>query len=117
MTVNDDGTANCDRCGTDLPGYGVLYGLICADLDPYNQTRALIYCYTAGCSTAATAGLIVYPYVAAAPACSTCLTPFDYRGTDTAMLAVDLNGDGTARNLTFCYVNGHRDQLLTQARM
>lgn len=117
MPINENGTANCDRCGTPLDGYGVLYGLISTDLDADGMPVERIYCYVPGCRDAVIDGLVAYPFISSAPACSTCQVPLPFRGTDNAMLAQDLNPDGTARTLTFCYVNGHRDQFLTQGRL
>ena len=113
MAANPDGTAVCDRCGTALDGFGVLYGLITSDVDPLGVGRERIHCYTYPCRDAALDSLINYPD---SEGCATCDIQFAARGVGEAMMTADLNPDGTglARNLAFCYINGHRDQLLTQ---
>ena len=113
MPANPDGTAACDRCGTYLDGYGVLYGLITSDIDPLGAARERIYCYTYPCRDAVLDTLIVFPDSAG---CATCDVQFAARGTGEAMMTADLNPDGSglSRNLAFCYINGHRDQLFTQ---
>jgi hypothetical protein len=42
---NPDGTTTCDRCGRELPGYGVIHGMICSDLGEDGQITNRIYCY------------------------------------------------------------------------
>lgn len=110
---NPDGTAVCDRCRTHLDGYGVLYGLVTSDIDPAGAARERIYCYTYPCRDAVLDSMINFPD---SLGCATCDVQFGARGIGEAMLTVDLNPDesGLARNLAFCYLNGHRDQLLTQ---
>lgn len=113
MPANPDGTAACDRCGTALDGYGVLYGLITSDLDVESAQRQLIFCYTYPCRDAVLVGLVNFPD---SSGCAACDLQFMARGVGEAMMTADLNPDGSgfARNLAFCYVNGHRNQLLTQ---
>lgn len=113
MPANPDGTAVCDRCGTALNGFGVLYGLITSDLDLEGAPRELIFCYTYPCRDAALASMINFPD---SLGCATCDVQFAVRGVGEAMMTADLNPDGSgfSRNLAFCYINGHRDQLLTQ---
>lgn len=115
MPINPDGTAVCDRCRTTVEGYGVLYGLVTADLSPEvgNVTRRL-FCYYHGCRDAALQELVVFPVGSHTDQeCATCLAPA--AGIGEAMQCSDLLDDGTFRSFSLCYVNGHRDALLTQA--
>lgn len=51
MGINPDGTATCTNCGTGLPGYGVIYGLLVLRLDKATgAVESLIFCYTNGCN-------------------------------------------------------------------
>jgi hypothetical protein len=51
MGMNADGTATCNNCGAQLPGYGVINGLM---VQRVNQTTGkieqMIFCYLNGCS-------------------------------------------------------------------
>lgn len=114
MAANPDGTATCDRCSSPIPGYGALYGLITNDLDPAGATRQLLLCYYHDCRSIALQDMVLLPLpMNDQSACAVCQVPV--RGIGDAMLCTDLNYDDTARVFALCYVNGHRDQLLTQA--
>lgn len=58
--INPDGTATCTLCGTKLPGYGVIYGVLINDLDPVNHglTRSMIFCYANNCNNKVLTGKI-----------------------------------------------------------
>lgn len=113
MPINADGTATCDRCRTDVPGYGVLYGLVSTDLDSTGGTVRRLFCYYHHCRDAALGDLINHQQSPDAPlACAACQVPLS--GVSDAMLCSDIDGD-VVRSFAFCYVNGHRNQLLTQA--
>ena len=43
--INADGTAECDRCGADLPGYGVAFGMVCVDMSEEGEAVQRIFCY------------------------------------------------------------------------
>ena len=46
----NDGTAECDRCGAGLPGYGVLHGMVIVDLDVETGEQVnMIACRENGC--------------------------------------------------------------------
>lgn len=52
MAQNPDGTASCDRCGVNLPGYGVIHGMICSDLNGAGEIIDRIFCYENKCRDA-----------------------------------------------------------------
>lgn len=57
MGVHNDGTATCANCGAELPGFGVMYGLIVSRLVPEVGTvDNLIFCYINGCDELILAG-------------------------------------------------------------
>lgn len=51
MGINPDGTATCTNCGTKLPGYGVIFGLLVMRLSANTGVvESMIFCYANGCS-------------------------------------------------------------------
>ena len=120
MAKNPDGTATCDRCGIWLAGYGVLYGMVCTDLDATGGVRDWIFCYTNNCRSAVLSGMVLYPSDdnASRIRCYHCNMRLDTSSVAEAMLTFDLAPatiPATVRTMTFCYINGSRDQLLAQA--
>jgi hypothetical protein len=107
---NPDGTATCDACGGGLPGFGVLFGMVCIDLDLAAETREHIVCY--GCRGDVLTGLV--NFTADPMRCTDCDVKLDARSVATAMLVTDLSpaDPGEARSLAFCYANGSRDLVL-----
>lgn len=121
MAQNADGTANCDRCRILLPGFGVIYGMVCNDLNQAGAVVGRIYCYQNNCRSIVMAGLLTNigpsqnPQL---PACSDCGLVLNTRGVAEAMLATDIQpGLDTPRLLTFCYANGSRDRLVANAQL
>jgi hypothetical protein len=113
--MNEDGTATCGRCRRNLEGFGVLYGLICTDLDGNGEVVDRIFCY--GCRDHILSNMVAYPLIMSPPVCTTCQEVLTTRSVSEAMLATDVNPDGTTRLMAFCYKNGHRDQILSRARL
>jgi len=107
----------CDRCGAALPGFGVIYGLVCTHLVD-GQVEELIFCYLGGCRDAVLAGLVNVTTSPDDPAvrCTDDGDVLASRSVETAMLATDVDPDGDgARYLQLCYAGGSRDRLLTNA--
>jgi hypothetical protein len=102
-----DGTAECDRCGVALDGYGVLNGLIADAGD-----QQLIFCYVNFCRDTAVFGMINY---VDPDLCTNTGQPI-LRATSDAILAVDLDpaNPEEVRRLAFCRELGCADQLLNQ---
>jgi hypothetical protein len=98
----------CARCEVELDGYGVIYGMVCTDLDEDGAERGLIVCYVNGCRDLVLDGMVNYT---GAGECSTCGTA-TARALSHAMLASDLDENGFGRPLIFCYDQGHRDAIL-----
>jgi hypothetical protein len=117
---NPDGSATCDRCGIWLAGFGVLYGMVCTDIDASGRVRDHIYCYTNQCRTAVLDGLVNYPQTTATETqkCTHCNRKLDGRSVAEAMLTQDVlpsSNNREARSMAFCYANGGRDLLIAQA--
>lgn len=115
--ILEDGRTACDRDGRVLPGYGALFGLITTDLDEDQNVRQMIFCYES-CRDVVLAGLVTTSGVTDPPTCSMCGVQLLAWATSEAMLCTDLDpaDPEQSRMLALCYVNGHRDQLLTQVR-
>jgi hypothetical protein len=109
MALNPDGTANCDRCGRFIDGYGVLYGMVSADLND-TTVRNLIVCYDE-CRPLVLDGLLRNNDPTR---CADCGIPA-IRAVSFGLLATDLDPiTGDVRNLTFCYVNGSAAAYLSR---
>ena len=116
MGQNADGSARCDRCGTWLAGFGVLYGMVCTDISSTGAVTQRIYCYANNCRSVVLAGLVNQPIATSGqPRCTDCGVPLPERSVEHAMLAADIDPAGsTMRQLTFCYVNQSRERLLAK---
>ena len=115
MSLNGDGTANCDRCGVDLPGFGVIYGLVCSHLTA-GTLEELIFCYVNRCRDVVLAGLVNALSNDQTVRCSEDGAVLAARSVDVAMLLTDLDPDSDgARYLQLCYEYGSRDRLLSNA--
>lgn len=116
MARNSDGSATCDRCGIWLPGYGVLHGMVCTDLDGPN-VRSLIFCYRSNCRSYALGNLLaITPPMDGNLRCSHCGVILTARSVAQAMLTQDVQPNvDTPRALAFCYINHSRDLLLANA--
>jgi hypothetical protein len=118
VSLNPDGTAECDRCRAHLAGFGVLYGLVCSRITP-DGVETLIFCYVNGCRTVALDGLV---NVVTSPddvtvRCSDCGLVMADRSLATAMLATDLDASGEqARYLQLCYVTSAKQLLANVGR-
>jgi hypothetical protein len=82
--------------------------------------REWIFCYRNNCRSAMIGQLVRYPPHATETRCTECNVLLPDRSVATAMLASDIQpatpGD-LVRYLTFCYVNGSRDLVLTNRTM
>lgn len=51
MGINPNGTATCTNCGTVLPGFGVIHGLLVLRVEKTTgKIEQMIFCYVNGCS-------------------------------------------------------------------
>lgn len=108
--MNADGSHSCDRCGTGLPGYGVLYGLVASSIHD-GDLRTWLYCYANGC-----AGHVLFRQVKAEgdDVCHRCGAEC-LRAPDTAVLTTDLpDQTQPPRMLTFCRAGGCADNVLAR---
>lgn len=113
MATNEDGTATCDRCGVLLSGAGVGTGLLGTSIHP--DTGELVdwlFCYVNECRSAVTYDLVNFT---GEGVCSCDATPV-VRTPSEALVCSDLDplDPTTIRPLTFCYVGGCADRLLSQ---
>lgn len=115
MGLNADGSARCDRCGIWLAGYGVIYGMVCSDLDIVGAPRSRIYCYVNNCRGVVLAGMVNH---ADENRCTDDGTALTARSVSEAMLCTDLRPGAdppTIRQMQFCYATGSRDRLVAKA--
>lgn len=119
MAANADGSATCDRCGTVLPGLGVLYGMVTVDLigEPTPHERSMIFCYVNNCRSVVLTGMINTPTLPTEPpACWDCGVSLSVNGIGEALIAADLAPvTGDPRTMAFCYVKRSREKLLANA--
>lgn len=113
---NPDGTGTCDRCGITLEGFGVLYGMVSADLTG-ERIREQIFCYRNQCRTVMLAGMLAF---AGSVDCTHCDQRLTARSVTEAMLVTDIQpatrGD-VQRTMQFCYSNGSRDAFMQPLTM
>ena len=104
----------CSRCGIDLPGFGVIYGLVVSHLVD-GEVEELIFCYVGGCREVVLDGLV--NDTTSPLHCSDDGAALPSRSVESALLATDLDPDGDgARFLQFCYAGGSRDRLIANGR-